>query len=45
MNNGNNGNKNQLFSWAKIILVKFIEPLHNTTVIIIKPIDTSYEII
>jgi hypothetical protein len=30
---------------AKTISVKFNDPVHNKTVIIIKPIETSYEII
>lgn len=42
---GNNGKINQIDCCAKTISEKFKEPEHNKTLIIIKPIETSYEII
>jgi len=42
---GNNGITYQISSCAFTISVKFKDPAHNITAIIIKPIDTSYDII
>jgi len=45
MNAGNKGIKYHISCCAFTIPVKFREPAHSTTEIIIKPIETSYEII
>jgi len=41
INAGNRGIKNQISFWAKTISVKFKDPAHKITEIIINPIDTS----
>ena len=38
-----NGNINQIVVWNKTISLKFNEPTHNSIVITIIPIETSYE--
>ena len=45
MNIGKSGIANQILDWASTILERFSDPTHNKTVIITKPIDTSYETI
>jgi len=45
INAGNNGITYHISSCAFTIPVKFKDPAHNTTEIMIKPIDTSYDII
>ena len=41
MNKGNKGIQYQTSFWAYTISLKFNEPAHNKTHIIIKPIETS----
>lgn len=43
--NGNKGKTNHTERWAYTISIKFKEPAHKITGIIIKPKETSYEII
>ena len=45
INIGSNGIANQTVFWASTIFDKFNDPTHSNTVMITKPIDTSYEII
>src|SRR5215475_5666033 len=50
MNIGNSGNQNQLSSprpptWACTMAVRLSEPTHNSTVMMTKPMETSYDTI
>ena len=45
INIGSNGIANQTVFWASTIFDKFNDPTHSNTVIITKPIETSYETI
>ena len=44
-NMGNNGIINHISCWANTISLKFNDPTHNNTLIIIIPIETSYDTI